>query len=362
MKKRRLLSVALVVMMMGSALTGCSSSSSTASTTAAAGATTEAADDDDDYQITLKLSHVFQPDEQIYKSMELIGERITEKTDGHITVEVYGQGQLSVYEDALEQVERGANFISVEEPSYLGTYVPDFQALVGPCLYQSYDEWEAMVETDLVQDLIQQAEEQGIHILNMNYEFGFRSLCLNKEVYTPSDLAGTKMRSTESALFVKTINAMGGVATPMSFTECISAIQSGVVDGFEGSESTLLGTNAWEVCKNVGLTRHFIAVRGVYINTDVYNSIPEKYRAILDEEFAYGALECREAVERDYDATVEELESYGVVFNEVDVDAFTASAASVYDWLVDDMGCTPGIHDQLLEELETIRENLNESA
>ncbi|MFR4383703.1 MAG: hypothetical protein ACLT4X_05235 [Phascolarctobacterium sp.] len=42
----------------------------------------------------------------------------------------------------FEQVANGANFISVEDPSYLGDYVPDFKPLVGPMLYQSYDEYE----------------------------------------------------------------------------------------------------------------------------------------------------------------------------------------------------------------------------
>lgn len=335
-------------------LAGCGTAASTSVASTASGTASSAAANDD-FKITLKLSHVFQPDEQIYKSMELIGKRITEKTNGHVNVEVFGQGQLSVYEDALEQIVRGANFISVEEPSYLGAYVPDFSALVGPCLYQSYDEWEAMGETDLVKDLTAKAEEKGIHILSLNYEFGFRSLCTNKEVHTPEDLKGTKLRSTKSPLFVNTINAMGGVATPMSFTECISAIQSGVVEGFEGSESTLQDTGAWEVVKKVGLTRHFIAVRGVYINSDVYNSIPEEYRKVIDEEFEYGAKECRAAVEASYDATVEKLKSEGVVFNEVDAEAFAKACKPVYDDLVKNSGCTEGIYETLQNELAKIR-------
>ncbi|WMJ83964.1 TRAP transporter substrate-binding protein DctP [Oscillospiraceae bacterium LTW-04] len=335
-------------------LAGCGSAASNNVASTASG-TDSSATANDDFKITLKLSHVFQPDEQIYKSMELIGKRITEKTNGHVTVEVFGQGQLAVYEDALEQVVRGANFISVEEPSYLGAYVPDFSALVGPCLYQSYDEWEAMGETDLVKDLTAKAEEKGIHILSLNYEFGFRSLCTNKEIRNPEDLKGTKLRSTKSPLFINTINAMGGVATPMSFTECISAIQSGVVEGFEGSESTLQDTGAWEVVKKVALTRHFIAVRGVYINSDIYNSIPEEYRKIIDEEFEYGAKECRAAVEASHDSTVEKLKSEGVVFNDVDAEAFAKACKPVYDDLVKNSGCTEGIYETLLSELAKIR-------
>jgi len=339
-------------------MSGCGGSSATGGKAASAGGPGSAAagkSDDDNFHITIKLSHVFQPAEQVYKTMEAIGKSVTEKTKGHVTIQVFGQGQISVYNDSMEQVQRGSNWIAVEEPSYLGDYVPDFAALVGPMLYQNNDEWEKMQDTDLYKDMAKKAEEKGFHMLSMNYEFGFRSLCTNKVIKKPSDLKGMKLRSTESPLFVKTIEGMGAAATPMAFTECISAIQTGTVNGFEGSESTLLGTGAYEVVKNVSLTRHFIATRGAFINTKVYNSIPEKYRKILDEEFAKGAKDCRAASEKDYGSTVEKLKGYGVKFNDVDMDAFTTSCNSVYDWLVSDKKCSPDIHEKLLAELKKMR-------
>ena len=118
-----------------------------------------------DKKVVLKLSHVFSPDEQLYKSMELVAERIKKKTNGRVEIQCFGQNQLACYKDGLEQVANGANFISVEDPSYLGDYVPDFKPLVGPMLYQSYDEYEKMIETPLVKDMEKKAEEKGVKLL-----------------------------------------------------------------------------------------------------------------------------------------------------------------------------------------------------
>ena len=118
-----------------------------------------------DKKVVLKLSHVFSPDEQLYKSMELVAERINKKTNGRVEIQCFGQNQLACYKDGLEQVANGANFISVEDPSYLGDYVPDFKPLVGPMLYQSYDEYEKMIETPLVKDMEKKAEEKGVKLL-----------------------------------------------------------------------------------------------------------------------------------------------------------------------------------------------------
>lgn len=309
-------------------------------------------DDSKDFKIVLKLSHVFSPDEQLTKSMDLVADRINEKTNGAVEIQTYPQAQLATYKDGLEQVVRGADFISVEDPSYLGDYVPDFQALVGPMLYTSFDEYEQMIETDLVKDMIAKAEEKGIKILALDYIFGFRSLITNKVIEKPEDLKGIKLRTPGSQLFIDTINSMGATATSLPFAETISAVQQGVVDGLEGSEFTNLGTKCYEVAKNVALTRHFLGTCGVYISNEVWNKIPAEYQKIVEEEFAYGAQEMIEIMNKSYDDTVEQLKSFGVQFNEVDNAAFSEATKGVYDSM---KGVTPGIYDKLQEELSKMR-------
>ena len=181
-----------------------------------------------DKKIVLKLSHVFSPDEQLYKSMELVAGRIKEKTNGRVEIQCYGQNQLACYKDGLEQVANGANFISVEDPSYLGDYVPDFKPLVGPMLYQSYDEYAKMIETPLVKDMVAKAEKKGIKVLALDYVFGFRNLITNKVITKPEDLKGMKLRTPGSKLFIDTINAMGATATSLPFSETLSGVSQGV--------------------------------------------------------------------------------------------------------------------------------------
>ena len=195
-----------------------------------------------DKKVVLKLSHVFSPDEQLYKSMELVAERIKKKTNGRVEIQCFGQNQLACYKDGLEQVANGANFISVEDPSYLGDYVPDFKPLVGPMLYQSYDEYEKMIETPLVKDMEKKAEEKGIKVLALDYIFGFRNVMTNKVITKPEDMKGLKLRTPGSKLFIDTINAMGATATSLPFSETLSGVSQGVVDGLEGSEFTNNGT------------------------------------------------------------------------------------------------------------------------
>ncbi|MDD3165147.1 MAG: hypothetical protein PHS97_04755, partial [Oscillospiraceae bacterium] len=136
----------------------------------------------------------------------------------------------------------------------------------------------------------------------------------------------------------------------------LSAISSGVVEGFEGSTSTLAGAGApYELVKKVALTNHLIATRWLFMPQDVYESIPEKYQTIINA----CALECGEweqtSCAADEDAQKKMLAESGVTWNEVDLDAFTAACAPVYEWIVTEYGADPELHQNLVTLIQDYR-------
>ncbi|GAH36292.1 unnamed protein product, partial [marine sediment metagenome] len=286
-------------------------------------------------------------------SMENVAKNVFEKTNGAVKILTYPQGQIATYKDGVELVVRGAYFISVEDPSYIGDYVPEFTALVGPMLYRDYDEFISLVKTPLVQGWIKKAETKGIKVLSMQYIFGFRNLITDKVVKTPDDLKGVKLRTPGSKLFIETLNAMGATATPLPWGETFSAIQQGVVDGLEGSEFTNVGTKVYETGKkNVALTNHFLGVAGVYISTEVWSKIPLKYRTIVENEFITESNVMVNLLKSKHAAVVQELEEHGVKFNTVDRLSFEARTSSLFSTLP---GVNIEMYDQIQNELKKIR-------
>lgn len=309
------------------------------------------AEKDDDYKLVLRMSHVFAPNEQLTISTDAAAEAIYERTNGAIEIQSYPQGQLAVYKDSLEQVYNGAEFIAVEDPTYLGDYVPDFNAIVGPFLYDDFDDYYKVIESDLVKDLIQEIEEDhGIKVLGLDYIFGFRNMMTNKLINTPADMKGLKIRVPGSQIFIDTINAMGATATPMAFGETLSAVQQGVVDGLEGTVDAMTANGSAEVVSNVAFTKHFLGTCGVYINADLFNSIPEEYQVIIEEEFAKHGKLMSETVQNNFEEQKKELEEKGIEFNEVDSDSFRELASQVFDKM-------DGISDGILQEIQEIINN-----
>ena len=331
----------------------------TTGNTPAAGGSTASADDAeaDAYYIDIIYSNVFNPAEWNYKASEMFAEMVTERTEGHINVTYHGLNELDCYADSVVHAVNGDKWIGLEEPSLFADYVGDCAVLVGPMLYNNDDEYNYVMESDLVQGIKDKLAEENIHILDTHYSFGYRSVVTNKDVRTPDDLKGVKLRSTTASLFIKTIEALGATPVPMSFTECLSAISSGVVDGFEGSTSTLAGAGApYELVKKVALTNHFIATRWLFMPEDLYQSIPTKWRDILDQ----CALECgvweQTSCAEDEQVQIDKMASEnGVTWNEVDLDAFTKACDPVYDWMVDEYGADPTLHQKLVDMINDFR-------
>ena len=307
-----------------------------------------------EFSITLRLSHVFNVNEELAQSIELVADRINSKTNGAVRVLTYPGGQIATYKDGVEMVSRGAYFISVEDPSYIGDYVPEFTALVGPMLYKDFDEYTELVKTPLVQGWLEKIEAKGIKVLSLNYIFGFRNVITDKVVRTPDDLQGVKLRTPGSKLFIKTLNAMGANSTPLPWGETFSALQQGVVDGLEGSEFTNLGTKVYETGKkNVALTNHFLGVCGVYISTDVWAKIPVQYREIIQQEFDFEASQMIQQLKNKQADVIRELESHGVEFNDIDREAFESRTLALFDGELP--GVTLEMYEQIQKELKTIR-------
>ncbi|WP_371194837.1 C4-dicarboxylate TRAP transporter substrate-binding protein [Glaciecola sp. SC05] len=309
---------------------------------------------EENFRITLRLSHVFNVNEELAKSIELVAQRIHQKTNGAVRVLTYPGAQIAAYKDGVEMVVRGAHFISVEDPSYIGDYVPEFTALVGPMLYHNFDEYMAIIKTPMVQGWVSKLEDKGIKVLSLQYIFGFRNVITDKVIITPEDLAGVKLRSPGSNLFIQTINAMGANATPLPWGETFSALQQGVVDGLEGSEFTNLGAKVYETGKkNVAFTNHFLGTCGVYISTEVWAKIPQRYQIIIAHEFEYEAEQMINKLKREHAQVIKDLEDKGVKFNEIDRAAFEARTIHLYDGKLP--GVTVEMYEQIQAELKKIR-------
>lgn len=340
---KRFLSI-LLVLVIAFSLAACSSNDTKADTPAG-----------EVQKKVIKVSTKFVDDEQTAISLKKVVEAINERSGGSLELQLFTGGILPIGKDGMEQIVQGSDWILVDGINFLGDYVPDYNAVTGPFLYQTFDEYLAMTQTDLVKNLNKQAEELGIKVLSLDWVFGFRSMMTNKPIKTPDDMKGLNIRVPTSQLYTFTIEAMGGNPVAMPYPDTYAAIQQGVINGVEGSIMTYYGTKQYENVKEYSLTNHLLGVSAVVISPKVWDSLTAEQQTIMAEEFQKGMednLAETIKLEKEYEVL---LKQEGVNFHDVDADAFLKAAAPVYTkfdkW-------TPGIYEELVKELEKIKAKL----
>ena len=293
----------------------------------------KAADDNNgDYHLVLKLSHVFQPNEQLTIEMQQVAQRIKERTNGAIEIQCYDSGQLATYKDNVEQVVNGADWIACEDPSYLADYDIDFEALIGPMMYNSIDEYSYVCQSDLVKGMCQKLEDNyGIHVLALDFNVGMRCLQTNKVIKTPADLKGMKIRVPNSSMYINCLTAMGATPTGMPFAETISAVQQGVIDGAENNVTAL--RDHGDVTKYYCFDEHTRIPDMVVIASSVWNKFSDEQKSIVAECAKTATEEYKDAWKKFEDEVLDKaVNQNGVeLVKDVDIAAFQAAVQPIYE-------------------------------
>lgn len=294
-----------------------------------------------DNPLVFRVSHVEATDSYLHKSCEKFKEYVEDKSEGKIKVEIYPNGELGDYETAIEAVKAGTQQMTCATTSALASYDPKLGLMDLPYLFESKEQMEAAVNGGAVEELYTQwLEENGFYNGGIQYD-GARGLSNNKkEVKTPSDLKGLKIRVMQSDLYIKLFDAFGANPTPMSFTDLYTGLQQGTVDGQDNSPMLTYVNKFYEVQKYYSTIDTVYAQCVMVCSKDFMDSLPEDIKAILDE----GSAECLVKYQRENALAQEEeylkdLEDAGLKVTRIeDKTEWKEAAQPVYEWMKEEVG------------------------
>ena len=310
---RRFLAVMTAAAVMAS-LTACGSSSSSEQTTAQAaaneageaaedGAAGEAAASGEEYpEYTWTAAMTVAETTTNYKMVEKFAELLNERSGGKITVEIYPGGQLGNTTEFTEAVIGGSIDIGTGMTTDLVDFIPAYGIFDLPNLFDSVEQMRGLLNSDFVDVLNEYNNQGGIQMLGYS-DAGFRQLTTNKAVHSVADLAGQKIRVMTNQYHIEYWNALGAAATPMQFTEVFMGLQQGTIDGEENPYMNIVGNNMQEVQDYVVETNHLGHIITFFMNYELYASLPENVRQLVDECAAeateYGNSQSDESIAAD---------------------------------------------------------------
>lgn len=230
-------------------------------------------------------------------------ELVSKESGGNVTIEIFPNDQL-----AGGNASQGIQMIS-DGSLDLAAYAAGVMALTDehlliatiPYTFNNYKEARHIIDTTGGKYYKKILELQGMTYLASAHN-GFRQITNNKrEILTPEDLAGLKIRVPGGEVFLKFWETMGATPVAMSWSETVIAIKQGTIDGQENGFSVTNSAKINEIQKYMTLLNYTYENYLFVANTKIFNSLEPKTRQLISEKAKEACDWGRDLVENDED-------------------------------------------------------------
>ena len=227
----------------------------------------------------------------------------------------FPDSQLGKEADIVQQVKVGSVDMMITGSSIWATVAPEFGMLDLGYVFDSYPHAFKALDAGVGQHLGKILNDRtGCTVLDWASHFGPRSVYTKNPVKGLADLKGVKLRVLPAPAFIETFKIMGAIPTPIPINELYTALQTGVVDGFEHDAASVLQYKFAEQVKYCWLTEHLFSPMVAVIGKRGLEKVPADIRpAFVKAANDATAYERGVAAEKGK-AALDELKRLGVTF------------------------------------------------
>ncbi|MBY6092019.1 TRAP transporter substrate-binding protein [Pseudooceanicola sp. 502str34] len=282
--------------------------------------------------VTLRLAHVVNEQDAYHAAAVKFQELVGEASDGAITVEIFPNATLGDERTLLEGMQIGTVDMGLITNGPVSNFLEEMAVFELPFLFPSPEKAYEVLDGEIGQELLDRLSE--VNLKGLAYaERGFRNLTNSKKaVTTPEDLKGLRIRVMENPVYIDTFRELGADAIPMAWTEALTAMQQGTIDGQENPVNVVYSFKLNETQTNMTLTRHTYAPAVFVMGMPKWGQLSEEVQQIVTDA-------AREAAQYERDLNAEAaaeqltaLKDAGMTVEEnPDLSAFSAAIAPVYE-------------------------------
>lgn len=294
---------------------------------------------DDDPYVYMALAHNMAEDHAVNKALTQWAQDVYDKSNGSIEIEIFFGGTLGSETECLQQVQQGTLEMTKVSAGSLDSFVPEWNALSVPYVFNDRDHLYKVMNSDIAQDMYMLSEDQGFVGLTW-LESGVRCFYTkNTPIRTPSDLKGLKIRTMQSQMAIAMMKAFDASSTSQSYSEAITAMSTGVIDGAENNVTAL--RDFIDCTKYYCYDEHTMIPDIIVISSNVWNSLTDNQKKILQETAVDMTANYRELWASFEDEVIQLANDKGIEFiTDVDKAAFQDAVKGIYTDLEKDSPST----------------------
>lgn len=259
-----------------------------------------------------------------FKGLEVMKEYVERESNGRIEMQLFHSSQLGDDIQMMEALQLGSQEVTCPSTAPITSIDRRYMIFDLPFLFPTEEVASDLLDGDLGQELLDGLADHGL--IGLAYwENGYRHLTNDvREVRTPADMNGLKIRTMENEVHLDFFRALGANPTPMPFGELFTAMQTGVVDGQENPVPTIALQNYPEVQDYTTLTGHVYSPFVLLMSKIFWDKLPADLQKVV-EEGAIIARDEQRKINREYTEELkDELRNAGMTVTELTTEELKA--------------------------------------
>ena len=278
----------------------------------------------------LKLGHTLDTKHSVHIAMEFMAQRAAQLSDGKLQIEIYPGGVLGSERESLELLQLGSLDITKVSAAAMEGFVEEYKIFGLPYIFRDKQHAFSVLDGPIGTSMLAKGEQFWLRGLCF-YDAGARSFYTSTPIHKPEDIKGLKIRVMQSITAVEMIKAMGGSATPVTWGELYTALQSKVVDGAENNPPSFYLSHHYEVSKYYTLNEHTMIPDVLIISTHAYSKLTDQEKEWLNQAVKESVVVQRKEWQKSEDESIASLIKEGVEIIKPDKQPFIEATKGVYD-------------------------------
>ena len=282
--------------------------------------------------VALKLGHFASDTHPCGIAAMQFKANVEKRTNGEVKIELFGNNALGAPPEVLEQVMIGAVDMSLSGQDQLAKHLPFYDVISTPFAFKDYATADKIIDGDFKAWADPELAKKNLVHLS-DWEWGFRQLTNSKKpVMTPADLKGMKIRTPPAFAYQAFVEAAGGNAVTIAFSELVMAMKQGVVDGQENPVGTIYDLKLYETQPYMTILNYTYSSMVHVVNKKSWDKLNAAQQKIVAEESAIAAKAARKLL-RDNEATqLKDLETTkGIKIARPDLAPWKAAMGPAWD-------------------------------
>jgi TRAP-type C4-dicarboxylate transport system substrate-binding protein len=264
-----------------------------------------------DKKTRIKFSTLAPEGSSWMKEMRRLADAVKEKTQGRVTFKFYPGGVSGDEKDVIRKMRvgqiHGAGFTGVG----LGQILPEVRVLDLPFLFDTDDQVQHVYQK-LNDYFYARFEEKGYVLLGW-VPVGWVHFFSTQKIVSIDDIKKTKPWMWEGdPLVEETYDALGVKPVPLSITDVLMSLQTGLLDTVYASPQGALALQWFTKVKYMSRLRMGYATGAVLISKKKFNSLPVDCKLILKQLSKKYLKQLVQTIQNDNATSIDIMQDNGV--------------------------------------------------